>query len=71
MALSEGWLMQFPPEQVVVRLGITLRLGRDDLEYLGKCAKLRKIGQAQLIRRILRTVARDQLVGAILDDLGN
>lgn len=36
--------------------------------YLMACAKLRNITLHALVRRLLRTIAEDQMVPAILDD---
>jgi len=37
-------------------------------DYLDKCARIRNISRASLLRRLFDTIAMDQLVGSILDD---
>jgi hypothetical protein len=42
--------------------------GSEEDNYLTQCAKLRNISVHSLLKRLVRTIARDQMVGAILDD---
>jgi hypothetical protein len=39
-------------------------------QYLVKCARIRDVTVTHLIKSVLATVARDQLVAAVLDDDG-
>jgi hypothetical protein len=39
-----------------------------DLEYLQSCARIRHISTVRLVTRLIRTIARDQLVLSVLDD---
>lgn len=41
---------------------------RDHLEYFEACARIRGISVTALFNRVMKTVADDQLVFAILDD---
>jgi len=38
------------------------------MEYFSVCARIRGVSRAALIRRLLHTIAHDQMVGSVLDD---
>ncbi len=45
-----------------------ITLSDADADYFTKCARIRDLSRASLLRRMLHTIAQDQLVGSILDD---
>ena len=46
----------------------TVELPDADLEYLQSCARIRHISTTRLVMRLIRVIARDQLVLSVLDD---
>jgi hypothetical protein len=51
---------------------VDLRVATDSEEgqYLVRCARIRDVTVTHLVKTVLNTVARDQLVAAVLDDNG-
>ena len=47
---------------------VKIELTDRDWEYLRKCARIRRISMSRLCSRLLRDIARDFLVRAVLDD---
>jgi len=45
-----------------------VELADDELRYLQSCARIRHISTTRLVRRLMQTIARDQLVLSVLDD---
>jgi hypothetical protein len=48
--------------------GAHVEMPEDDLAYLQSCARIRHISTSRLVMRLIRVIARDQLVLSILDD---
>lgn len=42
-----------------------------DVEYINRCARIRGVSVTSLLSRLLAVIAKDQLVGGILDDFDN
>lgn len=51
--------------------GLTLRLSEEAQAYFDSCARIRDVMSGPLIVEVLETVARSQLVQAVLDDVKN
>lgn len=47
---------------------INFNFTAEEAEYLDRCARTRCISRSALLRRLIRTIARDELVLSILDD---
>jgi hypothetical protein len=45
-----------------------IELADDELHYLQSCARIRHLSTRRLIRHLIATIARDQLVLSVLDD---
>ena len=45
-----------------------IRINDETADYLDKCARVRNISRASLLRRLFDTIAEDQLAAGILDD---
>lgn len=50
------------------RVKFWIDVDEEDVAYFDTCARLRDICLRSLYRRLYKTIAQDQLVGAILDD---
>ena len=40
----------------------------DDFRYLQTCARIRRVSTIQLVKRLIRIIAQEQLVLSVLDD---
>jgi len=47
---------------------VHIRISDATADYLDRCARIRNISRASLLRRVFDTIAEDQLAGSILDD---
>ena len=47
---------------------VDIRVSPAAMEYFLVCARIRGVSRAVLLRRLLHTVAHDQMVGSVLDD---
>ncbi|WP_024340960.1 hypothetical protein [Bradyrhizobium japonicum] len=50
---------------------IQIEVDDDDFRYFDACARIRNISPRSLFRRLMKTVATDQMVASILDDEGD
>lgn len=47
---------------------LSIDIGEADTEYFEACARIRNITATSLLRRIINSVARDQMVASVLDE---
>lgn len=47
---------------------LQITLDKSDLEYFDACARIRNVALRSLLRRLMKVIARDVMVGGILDD---
>ena len=45
-----------------------IRISDETADYLDRCARIRNISRASLLRRVFDTIAEDHLMAGILDD---
>jgi hypothetical protein len=53
-----------------MHIDLRVPIESEEGQYLVKCARIRDVTVTHLIKRVLTTVAQDQLVAAVLDDDG-
>jgi len=54
----------------MAELRVFLTEDAPDTEYLRACARIRNISLSALVRRLVDTIADDQMVASVLDDDG-
>jgi len=52
-----------------MHVNVIIGTEQEEADYIDACARIRHISRSELLRRILTRSIKDQMVGAILDDI--